>query len=65
MPRGVPRKGAYEITLWFEDGARLKLYTDVSKAPMTNQEIASDVRERLLPILARMAGDSDDTEDRT
>ncbi len=59
MPRGIRRKGAYAITLWLEDGAKLMIYTDIAKSPMTDKEIAADIRERLWPILDRMATKDD------
>lgn len=50
MTRGKRKRGAFDITVWLEDGVKSEMTTRPDRV-FTNAEMASLIRERLLPLL--------------
>jgi hypothetical protein len=51
MPRGKPKRGEFDFTIWFQDGARIQWK---SNRPQTDAAIAAAIREYLFPIVERL-----------
>ena len=51
MPRGQRKRGEFEFTIWFADGARIQWK---STRTQTDADIAAAIREYLLPIAERL-----------
>ena len=51
MPRGQRKRGEFDFTIWFEDGARLQWR---STRQQTDLEIAEAIRRYLVPVAERL-----------
>ncbi len=53
MPRGKRKRGAFEFTVWFQDGARIQ-WASVNTRQQTDAEIAAAIRRYLVPLADRL-----------
>ena len=52
MPRGTPKRGEFDFTIWFADGSRIQWK---SSRTQTNGDIAAAIRRYLVPLAERLA----------
>ena len=53
MPRGTPKRGAFEFKIWFANGSRIEWASNNNRA-QTDAEIAAAIRRYLLPVAERI-----------
>jgi hypothetical protein len=51
MPKGYRKRGEFEFTIWFEDGAKLQWK---SMRSLSDRDTAAAIRRYLLPVAERI-----------